>query len=329
MLLRGCLGHHLSGVPKHACLAPPEPGPDGTPRLPIPQMRHIESRPVRLMLRYRLRTQLAGWSREARYQAAKKVAWAAAEQQARRAALCATFGGWQAVAVERAATQLVMKRAQQRLGRLRMHQVLHAWRGQHGAAEAARAAQRVAQQLRQRSQLQIVLRGWRYIAWFRRTAGKAAAQQQLRVAATVFAGWRQLAVLLAARQRMLQELSEARAARLLSLAVSAWLAAVEGPRIRRQALAIERSGRDSFRCSHRSCFCWCARLLLEQSPGPVSCSLWWLLKQHSQPSIVGLLSSCCLGPPTAFHMQVGPAGAAAGRGELAAEARVRTAWAGD
>ncbi|KAL4448368.1 hypothetical protein ABPG75_005587 [Micractinium tetrahymenae] len=130
------------------------------------QLRHLESRPVLLMQRYRLRALLAGWQREARYQAAKKAAWAAAERHARRAALAAAFGGWQAVAAEKAAGQRAL----------------------------------------------------------------------------AFSGWRRQAELQVARRELLQQTATARAAQLLSCAFSAWMAAVEGLRSRRQAEEVDRLG---------------------------------------------------------------------------------------
>lgn len=208
---------------------------------PCLQLRRAESRPVRLMLRYRLRAILSGWQREARYQSAKQAARLAAEQQARRAALCAALGGWLTVASEKAAARRAVQRAQQRLSRLRMRYALLAWRDELGAAAGRHAAKQGACQLWRCKAQWRVLRGWRFVTWFRRTSRFAAAQQQLRLAAAAFNGWRQQADLLAVRQRLLQDLSAARVARLLSRAFGAWLAAVEGLRSRRQADALERS----------------------------------------------------------------------------------------
>ncbi|KAL4433246.1 hypothetical protein ABPG77_003294 [Micractinium sp. CCAP 211/92] len=206
------------------------------------QLRRAESRPVRLMLRYRLRALLSGWQWEARYQSAKQAACSAAERQARRAALCAALGGWLAVASEKAAARWAVQRAQQRLSRLRMRHTLLAWRDELGAVAGRHAAKQRACQLWRCNAQRRVLRGWRFIAWFRRTSRLAAAQKQLRLAATAYEGWRQQAELLAVRQRLLRELLAARAARLLSRAFGAWLAAVEGVRSRQQADALDRLG---------------------------------------------------------------------------------------
>jgi hypothetical protein len=215
-------------------------------KMPMPrpiaylQLRHVESRPVRYMARYRLRSWLAAWRQYRQYQAAKREEWAAAAQRAQHTALCAAFAGCSAVAAEKAAGRRALQRAERLLGRLRLRQALAAWQGTVGSHAAWLERVAAAKQLRRRQLAQRALQGWRYIAWFQRAAREAHARQQLATLAACFVAWRQRAALVAATAALLAELAAARAARLASRAFGAWHAGVEGRQGRRQLEELNR-----------------------------------------------------------------------------------------
>lgn len=197
-------------------------------------LRHLESRPVRYLARYRQRAQLTAWRQQAAYQRAKRAMGEAAAQHARRTTLAAALGGWMAVAGDAAAQRRVLGRVQRRLARLRAGHALAAWQAAAAAEAAWRQQAAAAKQLRRRHLLQRVLWRWRSAAWLRHTARHAAQRRQQAVAAAVLRAWRQQAALVAAREALLSELEQARAARLAARSFGGWLAHVEGRQARRR-----------------------------------------------------------------------------------------------
>lgn len=195
---------------------------------------------MRLMQRYRQRTWLAAWQREARYQHAKRAQCLAAGKRAQRMAQLAAFAGWQAVTAEKAAQQRAQQRAERALARLRLFQAVAAWRAVLVSKAAWRVASAAAQQMWQLQMQQRALRGWRYISWFRRTARAAVHRRRLKVVAAVFGAWRQHTAVHVARAALLADLAADRAARLVACAFFGWMGAVEGQQGRRQVDELNR-----------------------------------------------------------------------------------------
>lgn len=204
------------------------------------QLRHLESRPVRYMARFRLRAQLAAWKQQAAYQRTKQAMGQVAEQHARRTALCAALGGWLVGAAEAAARQRALKRARRLLARLHLRLVLSAWLEASAAEFAWRQRVAAAKQLRRRQLERRAVRGWRYVAWFCRTGREAAEQRQLGTAGAALEAWSRQVALVVAREAMLAELRQAAAVRLAARCLQGWLAFVEGRRGRRQEEELRR-----------------------------------------------------------------------------------------
>ena len=211
-------------------------------RLPSLQVRRLESRPVWLMQRRRLRLWLGAWQQEAWRQRAKRDEWASLVQSARRSDMLKAFAGWQAVAAEKAAQGRERQRVRRVLARLRLRHAVHAWRAAVCSLAMRLAAKAAAQRLQQQLQQQRAVRGWRYMAWFHSTAAQARAVRQRRTAAAVFGAWRRRTALAVARRALLVNLAAARASQQTAFAFSAWLAAVEGRQARRRVEELARCG---------------------------------------------------------------------------------------
>ena len=191
-------------------------------------LRHLQTRPVRYMHRYRLRRRLAAWREATARSQAKRQVLQGAEAHARWQGLALAFWAWHAEAGCRAQRRVGLQWAQRQVARRRVLHAFAAWRSMVGAQQLKELAHQAADAARTRRLLLRALGGWLCLTQAAVTGEVVAARHQHMVMAAVLQGWRHQAAVHCAAEAAVQACRQQAARRLLQRALLAWQGYTDG-----------------------------------------------------------------------------------------------------